>query len=303
MARRRRRHARHQDPARHRRPRRPRRRRTRRARRLPHQRRRGRAPGPAPLPAGARDVRDAPGHPPRAGCGRGVERAVLGRARHRVWPRVAATTSTTTSPRPSEPARSSPTRRPTVMRRKRAKLLLNLVNVLDAACGPDPGLGPIAGGAQEEGVAAVRGRRPRLVDADEEDAARRGDHIRMRRIDGKRRGGGSTWQSLARGCGRHRGRLPQRRDRPARPPPRRADAGERRPPAPRPAPGVDGCGARARWRSTTSSPGWADRAAQSMTTPVEVLGRRRELRVHRLERLDEDPQHGPVAVPLAGRRG
>jgi 2-dehydropantoate 2-reductase len=89
---------------------------------------------------------------------------------------------------------------PTVMRRKRAKLLLNLVNVLDAACGPDPGLGPIAERAQAEGRAGFEAAGLDWS-TPEEDAARRGDHIQMRRIDGKRRGGGSTWQSLARGAG------------------------------------------------------------------------------------------------------
>ena len=87
-----------------------------------------------------------------------------------------------------------------MLRRKRAKLLLNLVNVLDAACGPDPGLGPIAERAQEEGRRAMAAAGLDWS-TPEEDAARRGDHIRMRRVDGKRRGGGSTWQSLARGSG------------------------------------------------------------------------------------------------------
>jgi 2-dehydropantoate 2-reductase len=37
--------------------------------------------------------------------------------------------------------------------------------------------------------------------SDEEDRHRRGDILRMRPIDGKRRMGGSSWQSLARGAG------------------------------------------------------------------------------------------------------
>lgn len=89
---------------------------------------------------------------------------------------------------------------PEVMRRKRCKLLLNLVNVLDAACGPEPGIGPIAEAAQAEGRAAFEAAGLDWS-TPEEDAARRGDHIRMRRVDGRRRGGGSTWQSLARGAG------------------------------------------------------------------------------------------------------
>jgi 2-dehydropantoate 2-reductase len=89
---------------------------------------------------------------------------------------------------------------PEVMRRKRAKLLLNLANVLDAACGPDPAIGPVVRAAREEGVAAFEAAGLPFA-SEEEDRARRGDHLRMRPIDGKRRGGGSTWQSLARGTG------------------------------------------------------------------------------------------------------
>ena len=39
------------------------------------------------------------------------------------------------------------------------------------------------------------------VVSDDEDRERRGDRIGMRRIAGERRGGGSTWQSMARGAG------------------------------------------------------------------------------------------------------
>lgn len=35
----------------------------------------------------------------------------------------------------------------------------------------------------------------------EEEQERRGDHITMRPVGGKERGGGSSWQSLARGTG------------------------------------------------------------------------------------------------------
>jgi 2-dehydropantoate 2-reductase len=89
---------------------------------------------------------------------------------------------------------------PDVLVRKRCKLLLNLFNVLDAACGADPGIGPLAEAAKAEGVAVFTAA-GWSWSSDEEDAARRADHIKMRRIDGKRRGGGSTWQSLARGSG------------------------------------------------------------------------------------------------------
>lgn len=89
---------------------------------------------------------------------------------------------------------------PDVLQRKRAKLLLNLANVLDAACGGDPAIGPLLDAAKAEGIAALTAA-GLPWSSDEEDAARRSDHIRMRPIDGKRRGGGSTWQSLARGSG------------------------------------------------------------------------------------------------------
>jgi 2-dehydropantoate 2-reductase len=90
--------------------------------------------------------------------------------------------------------------RPDVMRFKWSKLLLNLGNALEAACGTDGYASPLYEAARVEGrtVIEVAG-----IDAasDEEDRERRGDLISMRRIAGQRRGGGSTWQSLARGSG------------------------------------------------------------------------------------------------------
>lgn len=77
---------------------------------------------------------------------------------------------------------------------------MNLGNALEAACGSIGRVSDIYLAARAEGV--------RVLDAagidvapDEEDAARRGDLISMRRIAGERRGGGSSWQSLARGAG------------------------------------------------------------------------------------------------------
>ena len=53
-----------------------------------------------------------------------------------------------------------------ILRRKRAKLLMNLANVLDAACGPDPGWRPARRPrAASEGVAVLRRRRPRPTPA------------------------------------------------------------------------------------------------------------------------------------------
>jgi 2-dehydropantoate 2-reductase len=87
-----------------------------------------------------------------------------------------------------------------IMRAKYQKLLMNLGNALEAACGPAARGGEIAARVKEEGVAVLRAAGIDFA-TDEEDAARRGDHLKMRPIDGQRRGGGSTWQSLARGTG------------------------------------------------------------------------------------------------------
>jgi 2-dehydropantoate 2-reductase len=87
-----------------------------------------------------------------------------------------------------------------ILRRKRAKLLMNLSNVIDAACGRQLGIEGLSATAAAEGVACF-GAAGLEFASEEEDQARRGDHIRMRPINGQRRGGGSTWQSLARGIG------------------------------------------------------------------------------------------------------
>ena len=90
--------------------------------------------------------------------------------------------------------------RPDVMRFKWSKLLMNLGNALEAACGPAARTSVLAGRARDEGRAVLDAAG---IDAasDEEELARRGDLISMHPIDGERRGGGSTWQSLARGTG------------------------------------------------------------------------------------------------------
>ncbi|HEX9258184.1 MAG TPA: 2-dehydropantoate 2-reductase [Acidimicrobiales bacterium] len=90
--------------------------------------------------------------------------------------------------------------RPDIMRWKHAKLLMNLGNALEALCGSTARLGPIAARLREEGEACLRAAGIDFVST-EEDAARRGDLIQIRPIDGRRRGGGSTWQSFQRGTG------------------------------------------------------------------------------------------------------
>lgn len=89
---------------------------------------------------------------------------------------------------------------PTVMRFKWSKLLMNLANSLEAATGPIGRESRIYADARAEGRAVLAAAGIDVA-SDEEDAARRGDLISMRRIDGRRREGGSSWQSLARGTG------------------------------------------------------------------------------------------------------
>ena len=87
---------------------------------------------------------------------------------------------------------------PQVMNRKYAKLLLmNLANVLEAAGGRDAVLSDLSGRAhhEAEAVFAAAGIEPTLADE-----AERRQAMRLAPIDGQRRGGGSTWQSLARGA-------------------------------------------------------------------------------------------------------
>lgn len=85
-----------------------------------------------------------------------------------------------------------------VMRFKWSKLMMNLANALEAACGPAARTSALNDAARAEGRAVLAAAG---IDAasDEEELARRGDIITIHPIDGERRGGGSTWQSLARG--------------------------------------------------------------------------------------------------------
>jgi 2-dehydropantoate 2-reductase len=89
--------------------------------------------------------------------------------------------------------------RPDILRWKRAKLLLNLANILEAATG-GADTADLWSAARDEAVAcfAAAGL---AVATEEEDRARRGDLLTLRPIAGQRRGGGTTWQSLARGAG------------------------------------------------------------------------------------------------------
>jgi 2-dehydropantoate 2-reductase len=89
--------------------------------------------------------------------------------------------------------------RPDIMRWKYAKLLMNLLNAVDAVFSPSDGTKRIVELARAEGEAVLRAAG---IDhaSKEEDAARRGDILQHRPIEGRLRGS-SSWQSLARGAG------------------------------------------------------------------------------------------------------
>jgi 2-dehydropantoate 2-reductase len=85
-----------------------------------------------------------------------------------------------------------------IMRWKYAKLLMNLGNSIDALCPPSEAGRELGERARVEAEACFAAAGIEYASADE-DAARRGDLFRLKPIGGQRRGGGSTWQSLARG--------------------------------------------------------------------------------------------------------
>lgn len=90
--------------------------------------------------------------------------------------------------------------RPDIMRWKYAKLLMNLGNAVEAVCGPAARAGRLTGMACDEGVACLEAAGIDFV-SEADDAARRGDLVRLRPIAGARREGGSTWQALTRSGG------------------------------------------------------------------------------------------------------
>ncbi|MDZ7676859.1 MAG: 2-dehydropantoate 2-reductase [Acidimicrobiales bacterium] len=90
--------------------------------------------------------------------------------------------------------------RPDPMRWKWRKLMLNLTNAISAACGSLSGCRPILEPAWAEADAVVEAAGIDIA-TPEEEQERRGDHITMRPVGDNERGGGSSWQSLARGTG------------------------------------------------------------------------------------------------------
>ena len=89
---------------------------------------------------------------------------------------------------------------PRVMRWKYTKLLMNVGNAVEAMCGLDDAAIELVGRARAEAVASFRAAGIDFASSDEE-RERRGELLQVGEIDGSGRGGGSSWQSLARGLG------------------------------------------------------------------------------------------------------
>jgi 2-dehydropantoate 2-reductase len=94
-----------------------------------------------------------------------------------------------------------------VMRWKYGKLLGNLANAVEAVCGPAPDLGEgsergaeLRRRARDEGKAVLAAASIDYARPDEIDALR-ADQVNIEPVNGARRFGGSSWQSLTRGTG------------------------------------------------------------------------------------------------------
>jgi 2-dehydropantoate 2-reductase len=90
--------------------------------------------------------------------------------------------------------------RPDIMRWKYRKLLMNLANAVEALCGPSARGSKVAREAQREGKEALAAAGIDVVSS-EADRERRGDYLQLRNTNSGEWGGGSSWQSLARGTG------------------------------------------------------------------------------------------------------
>lgn len=89
--------------------------------------------------------------------------------------------------------------RTNIMKWKRGKLLVNLVNGAEALSGPDARRSELATRTKAEALACYAAANLSCI-TDAEDAARR-EALQVRSIAGATRSAGSTWQSLARGHG------------------------------------------------------------------------------------------------------
>jgi 2-dehydropantoate 2-reductase len=94
----------------------------------------------------------------------------------------------------SQPARD-------VMRLKYAKLLLNLGNAVNALCPPGEPREQLSELVKGEGRAALTAAGIPFDAPEVDDVRGRWGRMGVRDIDGRRRAGSSTWQSLARGSG------------------------------------------------------------------------------------------------------
>jgi 2-dehydropantoate 2-reductase len=86
---------------------------------------------------------------------------------------------------------------PAVMAKKYAKLLMNLGNALDAACGRDGWRSELNEGARAEGRAVLAAAGIAVVDQDKSRMRR----VTIRTVGEEGHKGSSSWQSLARGTG------------------------------------------------------------------------------------------------------
>ncbi|MFI7636804.1 ketopantoate reductase family protein [Nonomuraea sp. NPDC049400] len=89
---------------------------------------------------------------------------------------------------------------PDVMRWKHGKLISNLGNAVEALLGHVPGMADVVERARAE-ARAVLDEAGIAYSTPEEEAEVRGRKVDVRPIDGIARGGGSSWQSLARSSG------------------------------------------------------------------------------------------------------
>jgi 2-dehydropantoate 2-reductase len=87
-----------------------------------------------------------------------------------------------------------------IPRWKWGKLLLNLFNSIEAACGPGTRSGELARRIYEEALACLEAAGIDYVGM-EEDRARRGNLLQLRPVGGAERAGSSSWQSLVRSTG------------------------------------------------------------------------------------------------------
>lgn len=89
---------------------------------------------------------------------------------------------------------------PDVMRWKYGKLLSNLGNAIEALCGQAPGMGSLHERARAEGTAVLE-EAGIAYSTQREERESRGGQVDILPIGGVSRGGGSSWQSLARSSG------------------------------------------------------------------------------------------------------